>query len=246
MWEPYPPGRVPPEATAGCVVLATLMLLLCLIPLYFLHFIEVALSHLHLSPPAASAVMLGILLGGLVNIPVYRVPREEEVSYVWDPFGLAPVLLRRVPVRRETIIAVNLGGCVIPVLLAVWELKFIAAAGSWPVISLLVALGVSVGTSYHLARPVPGIGIMMPAWAAPVAAIGSTCVLLAGAEYATIRAPVAFVAGVSGPLIGADLMHLPRVLRMPTGMLSIGGAGTFDGIVLSGLLAALVCGWLAS
>lgn len=52
--------------------------------------------------------------------------------------------------------------------------------------------------------------------------------------------PVAFTAGVLGPLIGADLLHLARIDKLETGMASIGGAGTFDGIVLSGMIAALL------
>ena len=57
---------------------------------------------------------------------------------------------------------------------------------------------------------------------------------------ADARAPVAFVAGVAGPLIGADLLNLRRISGLSIGVLSIGGAGTFDGIVLSGVLAALL------
>jgi len=48
----------------------------------------------------------------------------------------------------------------------------------------------------------------------------------------------AFVAGVLGPLIGADLLHLRDIATLETGIASIGGAGTFDGIVLSGIVAA--------
>jgi uncharacterized membrane protein len=51
---------------------------------------------------------------------------------------------------------------------------------------------------------------------------------------------IAYVAGNLGPLVGADLLHLKEILRVPAGMLSFGGAGTFDGIVLSGILAALL------
>lgn len=51
-------------------------------------------------------------------------------------------------------------------------------------------------------------------------------------------APVAFIAGVIGPLIGADLLHLKDVGKLGAGMVSIGGAGTFDGIVLSAIFAA--------
>lgn len=51
---------------------------------------------------------------------------------------------------------------------------------------------------------------------------------------------IAFVAGVLGPLIGADLLHLREMETLQTGVVSIGGAGTFDGIVLSGMFAALL------
>ena len=93
---------------------------------------------------------------------------------------------------------------------------------------------------YLVARPVRGVGIMMPFFVSPVVAVGLTWLLLTSPAYDPIRAPVAFVAGVSGPLIGADLLHLKDMSRVSAGILSIGGAGTFDGIVLSGILAALL------
>ncbi len=238
------PAPQPP--LAGCLVLASILLILCLIPIYFLRFIETALGHLHLTPAQAALAMFGILFGSLINLPVYRIPRDEEVTYTWDPWGLSRMVLSQVPVRRETVIAVNVGGCVIPVLVGLWQIRFIVASGPWPVTALLVAMGANIAMSYLMARPVPGIGIVMPAWVAPLTAIGTTCLLLSSSHYDAVRAPVAFVAGITGPLVGADLLHLRRVLRLPVGMLSIGGAGTLDGIVLSGLLAALVCGWMAS
>ena len=51
---------------------------------------------------------------------------------------------------------------------------------------------------------------------------------------------VAFTAGVLGPLVGADLLHLNEIKNMGTPIASIGGAGTFDGIVLSGIVATLL------
>ena len=38
--------------------------------------------------------------------------------------------------------------------------------------------------------------------------------------------------------VGADLLHLKEIEQSTVGMASIGGAGTFDGIVLSGIVAA--------
>ena len=49
-----------------------------------------------------------------------------------------------------------------------------------------------------------------------------------------------FRSGVLGPLVGADLLHLDDIAEIGTGMASIGGAGTFDGVVLSGLVATLL------
>jgi len=41
-----------------------------------------------------------------------------------------------------------------------------------------------------------------------------------------------------GPLIGADLLHLRDIKTLATGVASIGEDGTFDGILLSGIVAA--------
>jgi uncharacterized membrane protein len=84
------------------------------------------------------------------------------------------------------------------------------------------------------------VGIAMPGFVAALTAVAGTWILLWPAPYAELRAPVAFVAGVAGPLIGADLLHLKDITKVSAGMLSIGGAGTFDGIVLSGVLAAVL------
>lgn len=50
--------------------------------------------------------------------------------------------------------------------------------------------------------------------------------------------PITFVAGVIGRLVGAGILHLRKIRKDPVGIISIGRAGTFDGIVLSGILAA--------
>jgi uncharacterized membrane protein len=104
---------------------------------------------------------------------------------------------------------------------------------------LAVTVAANVYICYRAARPVRGVGIAMPGLLAPLVSIGMTWLLLDNRDYESIRAPVAFVAGVLGPLIGADVLHLKDIMKVSAGVLSIGGAGTFDGIVLSGLFAAL-------
>ncbi len=46
-----------------------------------------------------------------------------------------------------------------------------------------------------------------------------------------------------GTLIGGDLLHLREVRAMAPAVAPIGGAGTFDGIFLSGILAVLLVGF---
>jgi uncharacterized membrane protein len=143
-------------------------------------------------------------------------------------------------VRPETVIAVNVGGCLIPSIIAAWECYHLLARGGWVVIALAIAAVFNIAVCYRASFPVRGVGIAMPGLLSPLVSIGLAWLLLSPANYADVRAPVAFVAGVLGPLVGADLLHLKDITKVSAGLLSIGGAGTFDGIVLSGVLAALL------
>ncbi len=42
-----------------------------------------------------------------------------------------------------------------------------------------------------------------------------------------------------GALIGADILNLGRVTEMGVPVVSIGRTGTFDGVILSGIIAEL-------
>jgi len=229
----------------GCLAFLVVFGLAFLVPLFLAQVMLSAVARLGLPTHLALLALIGIFLGGAVNIPVKKLVREEQV--VLDPFllyGLGPMLSRlgfgpMFPAlfrqRAYTIIAVNLGGCVIPCALAGYEIVRLVGYGLYETVITVVLTAVNVIVCYRLARPLPGVGIAMPALVPPlVAATGS---VLAVPQFAP---PVAFVAGVLGPLIGADLFHLKEVRAAATGVASIGGAGTFDGIVLSGMLAAFL------
>ena len=53
-------------------------------------------------------------------------------------------------------------------------------------------------------------------------------------------AALAYVSGTLGVLIGAELMRLKDIRRMGTPLADIGGAGTFDGIFMTGIVAVLL------
>jgi uncharacterized membrane protein len=218
----------------GVLPLLLFLMLLVMLPFVFGQVFAAALVKLKLDPMVAMLVVIGIFLGSPINIPVKRISRTEAMPV--DPlavFGLQgwwPMLQR---VRRETVIAVNVGGCLIPVTLAIYETAHVATAGVKPLAGLLLAVFINIVVCCWTAKPVKGIGIAMPGLLPPM--LATTSALLLVPDQAP---PVAFVAGVLGPLIGADLLHLRDIEKIATGIASIGGAGTFDGIVLSGIVAA--------
>ncbi|MGQ0695969.1 MAG: DUF1614 domain-containing protein [Nitrospiraceae bacterium] len=218
----------------GVLPLLLFLLLLVMLPLVFGQLFTSALIKLKLEPTSALLVVIGIFMGSLINIPVKRIPRTEVVPA--DPFavfglsGWWPSFQR---IRRDTIIAVNVGGCLIPVALAVYETAHLIATGWQPFSGLLLAIFINTMVCYWIAKPIERIGIVMPGLFPPLLAAMSALFLVPDQAP-----PVAFVAGVLGPLIGADLLHLRDIEKITTGIASIGGAGTFDGIVLSGIVAA--------
>ena len=224
--------------TIGCIGLFLALLLTCLMPLILFDVMTAALERLHLSPTAAVLLVLGMFLGSLINLPVHRFTRDApQPEVTLGPFGhviLGPQVRQ---LRHETVIAVNVGGCVIPVLIALWQVQYLTQQGDalW---RLAIVAAVNILVCERIARPVRGVGIMMPGLISPLVAVTLTWLVCPGEMPE--RVPIAYTAGILGPLIGADLLHLRDVTRVPVGMLSIGGAGTFDGIVLSGILAALL------
>jgi uncharacterized membrane protein len=222
--------------SAGCLGAALLVLLLVLFPFIFANVMLGALAKLGLSPEASLLVAFGILFGSLINLPVYRIHRREPMALPRGPLTLiASLRPGTFQPQRQTVIAVNLGGCLVPAAVALYQIGRLIAAGPWPVIACLLALTVNVASCYVSARPVRGMGIAMMPLVPALVAVVCALVLLPG-----FAPPVAFVAGTLGPIIGADLLHLRDIERISTGLASIGGAGTFDGIVICGIIAALL------
>lgn len=225
-------GSIMPIPSWLSLVLAALLVVL--FPLLFGELMLAGLAKLHIGPDAATALMIAIIVGGMINIPVKRFVRHQDVVvYPFAVFGVRGPWRAWQRVRRETVIAVNLGGCVIPTGLAIYQLAYLSAIGRQAVAVTIIAAAVNAAVCYLVARPEPGVGIVMPGLLSPLVAAA-----LASMLAPDQAPPVAFIAGVSGPLIGADLCHLKDLRRIAVGVASIGGAGTFDGIVLSGIVAA--------
>jgi uncharacterized membrane protein len=170
------------------------------------------------------------LLGSYINIPIGELPEEPMLANpVISYFGMRYV----VPVVRErprTVIAINLGGAVIPVLLSAFLVVRHGIVGR-----ALLAVAIVSLVVYATARPLRGIGIAVPMFIPPFSAAATALILSPDA------APVvAYVAGTLGTLIGADLLNLKKIHGLGAPVASIGGAGTFDGIFLAGIIAVVL------
>jgi uncharacterized membrane protein len=189
-----------------------------------------AYERMGIPPRYVLSVLLLSLFGSAVNIPVAELPPENVVSEGYVTFYGVRYVVPMTEMWPRTIIAVNVGGAVIPVVLSI----YLAIKNSLYVPGVL-AVAVVAGVVYPLAQPVRGVGISVPALFPPLAAAG-VAMLLAWRK----AAPLAYIAGSLGTLIGADLLNLGRVQGLGAPIASIGGAGTFDGIFLTGIIAVLL------
>jgi uncharacterized membrane protein len=189
-----------------------------------------AFERLGIPPGAVPLVLLASLLGSGINIPIRRLVRTCRPV----ESGLLGLPLRyrfqEPGCRRETLLAVNLGGAIIPVLLSLYLLGQARAP-----LAYMAAAAAVTWIVHRVARPVPGFGIAVPLFIPPVAA-ASAALLLAPGE----SAPAAYVAGTVGCLLGADLLNLRKIVGLGAPVASIGGAGTFDGVFLTGILAVFL------
>lgn len=182
-----------------------------------------------ISSPAALLMLFASLVGSYVNIPLFQLHSRPVVSdQIVNFFGIQYV----VPVAawEGTIVAVNVGGCVVPVLLSLYLLT---KYDLW----VLGAIGTAIVAviTHQLAEPVRGVGIALPIFVPPI--ITAIVAVLLSRSYA---GPLAYISGSLGVLIGADLLNLGKVAGLGAPVASIGGAGTFDGIFLTGVLAVLL------
>jgi uncharacterized membrane protein len=204
---------------------------LVMLPLLLVGLIGEAFMRLGLPPSLMFWLLIFTLVGSLINIPIYSFDTREVMGdQVVTYFGMR-FRVPRLNQPHKTVLAVNVGGALIPLALSIYLMSKISFGFYLPVLVALVTLVVN-----RLARPVPGLGIGVPGLVPPlVAALGAY--LFCPAE---LRAPCAYIASTMGILIGADLLNLGKIPQLGAPVASIGGAGTFDAIFLSGIIAVLL------
>ena len=192
-------------------------------------------------PPGLPLIfVLLILLGLLIFLVEMRI-----LTYAYRKVGVHPRYAFAVMVLSllgsyvniplyttpgPTVVALNVGGALIPILVSLYLVAHTGMLGP-----MLIGTAVVAAIVHQIAYVVPGLGIAVPMLVPPIVAAGVALVL------AFRRAPpVAYVSGSMGTLIGADLLNLRQFWRLGAPMVSIGGAGTFDGVFLTGILAGLL------
>lgn len=210
--------------------LVLFVLVVVLLVILQLEILGLVLSKLGLSPESAVTLLFATLIGSAINIPIFTLHAKpgEMLEPPPVPRGF---LGRPLPYYGKTVVAINVGGALIPIgfclyLLTIKPLPFVD-----------VVLGISIVTtvSYFVSRPIKGLGIGMPILIAPLTA-ALAAVLLNPQDSPSL----AYISGTLGVLIGADLLRLKDIRQLATPIASIGGAGTFDGIFFTGIIAVLL------
>jgi len=213
-----------------------LVLLFAVVALIFLGAVSIAFANVGFTPLTIFLILVATLIGSFINIPLLKlrttipIVRDQYVSWFGVTFRIPQVEYG----QTITVVAINVGGALIPTAVSIYLLS--KSSISMIILSLIDVLAVALVT-HIIARPVKGVGIATPAFIPPIAA----------AVAAFILAPdqpriIAYVAGTLGTLIGADLLNLNKIPKLGAPVASIGGAGTFDGVFLTGIIAVLIAG----
>jgi uncharacterized membrane protein len=215
-------------------VLLLALLLVIVVAVLQVGILGYAYEKIGISRRAAYAILLGSLIGSYVNIPIAQLHGRAEVvgtEVVRDRWGVAYL----VPVVDQwpgTVLAINVGGALIPTILSIYLMVKNQIYGP-----ALIGVAIVAAVVHQLAEPIEHMGIAVPIFIPPI--LSAIVAMILSRDYA---APIAYVAGCLGTLLGADLLNLDKLTNLGASVASIGGAGTFDGVFLTGILAVLLAG----
>ncbi len=185
--------------------------------------ISIAFDKLGLSPESAYLLLMCTLIGSVVNLPLLTLKADGDVQ------TRSPA--EQSPVTGKILVAANVGGAVVPVAFSIYLINH-NPLGLFHV-AIVVALVAII--AHKFSQPIPGVGIGIPLLITPIAAA-----LIATIVDPQQRAPLAYIGGTLGVVIGADLIRLKDIRKLGVQFASIGGAGTFDGVSLTGFIAVLL------
>ena len=193
--------------------------------------ISIAFDKLGLSPESAYLLLLCTLVGSMINLPLFSLKTDSTLQPRIPPELARWMFFKLPPLAGKITVAVNVGGAVVPVAFSL----YLIAHNPLGFFQIATAVAVVAIIARKFSQPIPGVGIGIPMLIAPIAAA-----LIATILDPQQRAPLAYISGTLGVLIGADLIRLKDIRNLGTPFASIGGAGTFDGVFITGLIAVLL------
>lgn len=206
-----------------------LLALLAAVVLIQLGLVRVAFDRLGLSENSAFLLLMSSLAGSAINLPLFTLSATPPAH----PLPPLPRIwfLRLPKYHGKTLIALNVGGALIPLCFSLYLLLH----NPLPLADALLGVGLVAMVGRLFSRPIQGLGIGIPLFIAPLAA-ALAALLINPAQ----SAPLAYISGTLGVLIGADLLRLHDIRRLGVPLAAIGGAGTFDGVFITGIVAVLL------
>ena len=225
-----------PLSILAVIVLIGLVILV--VPLLIIGVIGKAFTTLGFSWITALALVLLMLIGSMVNIPLYRIKRDmirinqnpmvfnsgedSESAQVW-----------------ETIITINLGGAILPLAIAGYLVnRAIPISGPSLVLPIVAGTIIVASVAFSATRVIPGAGMHVPLLMPGLTALLAAILLSGGAG--TIAAVAAFTSGVAGTLLGGNIAWLPKIRDSEAALFSIGGSGTFASVFICCIVPALI------
>jgi len=217
-----------------------------ILSLFFIQAAGVAFIQLGIPSWLAMLIIPGSLLGSLVNIPLYKIESDPtrctENTHV-QYYGVSyQVFQPECP--GETRISINLGGAIIPIAVSAYliidNLLPLGVDTALALVQFVVSIVVVTLIVHRVARIEPNVGILTPGFLPALVAVFITIALMALMPGTANGYAIAYVSGTLGTLLGADVLNLGKLSKLRTGHASIGGAGTWDGVFLTGILAVFL------
>jgi|GEM_PF-638252 len=203
-----------------------------------------------LSPELVALIVLALVI---IFIFLYITTIQKVLEEIGFSRGMAVTILfvtlflGAIPIPlfpyNGWIVSISVGGGLVPIIVCGYLMREHKVMVSDAMIGTIIVTLVT----YFVTRAVQNVGIVadLP-WAfLPAAAAGFFSISTFWSDM-RMAAPLAYFSGVIGTLLGADIFHLGDILSFPAPpnaglpLLVIGGAGIFDMVYLSGIVAVAV------
>lgn len=207
---------------------------------------NVLISGLGIPPEYVGIYMFISLFGSWINIPLTTLQTRIQVKSMREVSAFGVSWRHPVLEGQMTHVSINLGGAVVPILTSIYLLIVSIPSSTANLfesyaVALSILLVVTL-TVNRVSRVIPGLGVASPVFVAPAVTAVMT-ILIDLIIPLSCPTQVAYVGGTLGTLIGADLLNFKKLREVGEPYVSIGGAGTFDGVYLTGLISVLMV-WL--